>query len=57
MPSKQQAKKDFLDHRTSWRFFERILTDKGRDSGVAASLQGRILNEILKELQFMNDRA
>lgn len=47
---------EFLEHRTSFKFFER-LASKETDSLFPPLNHGlgRVLIEILKELQFMND--
>lgn len=56
-----ERKKDFLENRTSWKFFNRLMTtDKDKNiSSVygAAVMVARIGLEILKELQYMNDKT
>ena len=52
----KNKKKDFLENRTDWRFFERLLknyTDQGKIVN-ENTLAIRIQLEILKELQFLN---
>ena len=57
--------KEFRDNRTSWKFLERHLEKLQNDVPDIAMthairadiLQTRVLIEILKELQFRNDRA
>ena len=56
---KNDRKKEFREHRTSWKWFERRFD---ADHGIADRLKMReaftmrLLIEILKEIQYMNDR-
>lgn len=53
---RQERIKEFKDHRTSWKFFERIFNNfNGLIKPSPSGLQIRVLLEILKELQFSND--
>lgn len=53
--TKAQRKKEFIENRTSWKFFQRNLYKKVEDEeGIPYS--ERLLLEILKELQFLNDK-
>jgi hypothetical protein len=55
MTTKKSLKKEFLENRTSWKFFDR--KEKDTDSlAPCVGLLCRISIEILKELQYMNDK-
>jgi hypothetical protein len=45
-------RREFHDHRTSWRFFNRVIEEKTSANSMVSfdALQLRILLEILKEL-------
>lgn len=58
-----EYKKEFAGSRTSWKFFDRHLNKdndglviRAIESGSYEAWQLRILLEILKELQYLNDR-
>ena len=46
----KNTKKEFLENRTSWRWFERAYFDNN------LTPEAKILLEILKELQHLNDK-
>lgn len=51
--AKKELEEDFLKHRTSYRYFDRLLNEETiHHSNVAT----RIQLEILKEIQFLNDK-
>lgn len=53
-------KDEFRDHRTSWKWFDRIFETKhsiGFQAGVKEAFIGKVLIEILKELQHLNDKT
>ena len=52
------VRKDYLENRTSWKWFERILKKETNYAGNNAfpAHQIAILLEILKELQYLNDK-
>jgi hypothetical protein len=51
--TKKERKKEFLENRTSWRWFERVYKKNSNEQ----SLDSMVLLEILKELQFLNDKG
>ena len=59
MRKKESRKKEFGDNRTSWKWFQRNfdthhdISDRLHD---IRAFQARIFIEILKELQYLNDR-
>jgi hypothetical protein len=56
---KKNQKKEFEENRTSWKWFDRIYGNKhsiGFQAGVVEPFLARLLIEILKELQYMNDK-
>lgn len=52
-------RKEFLDQRTSWKFYNRLLEQKTnfKENFLFDAMSLRIQLEILKELQFMNDKV
>lgn len=52
-------RREFHDHRTSWKFFERLLETRTniKENFMFEAMSVRILLEILKELQFINDKG
>lgn len=48
--TKKERKQEFHDNRTSWKFFER------KSRNLTLNFDSQVLLEILKELQFMNDK-
>ena len=56
MDDKKRRKKEFKENRTSWKWFERrALNSIKFRANNEADLEFRLLLEILKELQFLND--
>jgi hypothetical protein len=56
---KKNRKKEFADNRTSWKFFERLYREKFSlhfQDGQPEGFMTKVLVEILKELQYLNDR-
>lgn len=54
---KKEEKKEFLEHRTSWKWFERKSQNlKWPDNTTKEELDFRIRLEILKELQHLNNK-
>ncbi len=54
-----ERRKEFHDNRTSWKWFNRILETKTnfKENFLFEAMGLRIQLEILKEIQFMNDKA
>ena len=56
---KKEKKIEFRDNRTSWKWFDRIYQSKHSFSfqaGVKESFMIKVMIEILKELQYLNDK-
>lgn len=51
--TKQERKKEFIENRTSWEWFQRLTDDHKLLTELTLH---RLLIEILKELQYMNDK-
>lgn len=59
MKKKGQLKTEFRDNRTSWKWFQRVYDVKhsiGFQAGVREAFIAKLLLEVLKELQYMNDK-
>lgn len=55
--NKANMGKQFLENRTSWAFYLRLIEeDKKNFKQIKPRIETYLLIEILKELQFMNDK-
>lgn len=52
------TEKAFLKHRTSWQWFDKAIDSIQKQKGQITTLElnQRLLLEIVKELQFLNDK-
>jgi hypothetical protein len=55
--TKKQRKQEFIENRTSWEFFDKRMDIPANQNEFSIlKINTRIQLEILKELQFLNDK-